>query len=185
MRKKSSSPAGSGRGRHQWRLASAASPYSHRALANSTIRIPFFAARPIKTDRHRIPGKTRRRQDADHPGVCRAVRLSVPGGALRQLDNSRPGPVIGAVGILGSVAAIVVASLTLDLYAQIGMIAIERLAFLDKLAFLEKHAFQIAGDPRVNFAEAGGPLRRVDFNGIFLAITVARLAILELADRRQ
>ena len=46
-------------------------------------------------DRHRVPGKARRGQDGDHPRLRRAVRLPVPGRALRELDHPGAGAAVG------------------------------------------------------------------------------------------
>ena len=42
-----------------------------------------------RMDRHRVSGKARRGQDRDHPRLCGAVRLPVPGRAVRELDAFR------------------------------------------------------------------------------------------------
>ena len=48
-----------------------------------------------RMDRHRVPGKTRRRQDRDHSRLRGVVRLPVPGRALRKLDDPGAGPAVG------------------------------------------------------------------------------------------
>ena len=48
-----------------------------------------------RMDRHRLPGKARGRQDRDNPRLRHAVRLSVPGRALRKLDDTGAGSAIG------------------------------------------------------------------------------------------
>jgi multidrug efflux pump subunit AcrB len=79
-------------------------------------------------DRHCIPGKTCRRQDDNHPGVCGAFGYSFLVALYESWTIPVPVLLSVAVGILGSIAAIVVAGLTLDLYAQIGMIVLIGLA---------------------------------------------------------
>ncbi len=48
-----------------------------------------------RMDRHRISGETRRRKDDNHFGICAVVRVSLPRGALRELDYSCPCPAVG------------------------------------------------------------------------------------------
>ena len=48
-----------------------------------------------RVDRHRVPGEARRRQDRDHPRLRRAVRLPVPGRAVRKLDHPGAGAAVG------------------------------------------------------------------------------------------
>ena len=46
-------------------------------------------------DRCVVPGKAGRGQDRDHPRLRGAVRLPVPGRAVRELDDSRSGAAVG------------------------------------------------------------------------------------------
>ena len=48
-----------------------------------------------RMDRYGIPGEARGRQDRDHPRLRGAVRVSVPGRALRKLDHSGAGAAVG------------------------------------------------------------------------------------------
>ena len=48
-----------------------------------------------RMDRHRLPGKARGRQDRDNPRFRHSVRLSVPGRAVRELDDTGAGPAVG------------------------------------------------------------------------------------------
>ena len=48
-----------------------------------------------RVDRCLVPGEARRRQDRHHPRLRGAVRLPVPGGAVRELDHSGAGAAVG------------------------------------------------------------------------------------------
>ena len=48
-----------------------------------------------RVDRYGVPGKARRGQDRNHSRLRGAVRLSLPCGALRKLDNPGPGAALG------------------------------------------------------------------------------------------
>ena len=58
----------------------------------------------------------------------RCVRLPVPCRAVRELDDSCPDAAVGRGRLLGAFAGIVVAELTHDLYAQIGLIVLIAMA---------------------------------------------------------
>ena len=48
-----------------------------------------------RMDRHRVPGEAGRGQDRHDPRLCGAVRLPVPGRAVRKLDHSGAGAAVG------------------------------------------------------------------------------------------
>ena len=75
-------------------------------------------------DRYFVSGETGRGQDGAYSRVRDFVRVSVPGGAVRKLDH--PGSVLMSVsvGVAGAFLGIVAFGLTLDLYAQIGMVVL-------------------------------------------------------------
>ncbi len=50
---------------------------------------------PRSVDRCVVPGEASRGQDRDHSRLCGAVRLPVPGGAVRELDDPGSGSAVG------------------------------------------------------------------------------------------
>ena len=49
----------------------------------------------LRMDQHRVSGGPGQRQDRHHPGDGAAVRIPVPGGAVRKLDHPDPGAAVG------------------------------------------------------------------------------------------
>ncbi len=64
--------------------------------AMAAVSAQYAAARlGLRMDRHRLSGAGRLRPDRCHPRPLGAVRLPVPGGAVRELGDPDPGPALG------------------------------------------------------------------------------------------